>query len=86
MDSAITLLKIIQLSKTTFLIVLVHKNIFFLCYLDFKILLIDWPLKEFLGTNTIKEANFYTSSGNALAWVYCVHKPADLWDITFCTC
>ena len=24
-------------------------------------------------------------AGNALAWVQLVHKPADLWDITFCT-
>ena len=24
-------------------------------------------------------------TGNALAWVQRVHKPADLWDITFCT-
>ena len=25
-------------------------------------------------------------AGNALARVQRVHKPADLWDITFCTC
>ena len=35
--------------------------------------------------NFLVTLKLFLNTGNALAWVQRVHKPADLWDITFYT-